>query len=88
MSARSAAGGEAPLPGESRAGVSCPDFLSPRFPPAARSMAGAPKGESLSFSAFQAACPAGCEYGYGGGLPGLREREFPRLRGTADRALP
>lgn len=46
-------------------------------------MAGAPRGELLSFRAFQAACPAGCEYGYGGGLRGLRESEFPRLRGTA-----
>uniref|UniRef100_A0A8C3J3A5 Molybdenum cofactor sulfurase n=1 Tax=Calidris pygmaea TaxID=425635 RepID=A0A8C3J3A5_9CHAR len=44
-------------------------------------MAGAPRGELLSFPAFQAACPAGYEYGYGGGLRGLREREFPRLRG-------
>ncbi|NXE76255.1 MOCOS sulfurase, partial [Cochlearius cochlearius] len=40
-----------------------------------------PRGEPLSFRAFQAACPAGCEYGYGGGLRDLREREFPRLRG-------
>ncbi|XP_030360521.1 molybdenum cofactor sulfurase isoform X2 [Strigops habroptila] len=46
-------------------------------------MAGAPRGDLLSFRAFRAACPAGYEYGYGygGGLPGLREREFPRLRG-------
>ncbi|XP_075272814.1 molybdenum cofactor sulfurase isoform X2 [Opisthocomus hoazin] len=39
-------------------------------------------GELLSFRAFQAACPAGYRYGYGGGgLRCLREREFPRLRG-------
>ncbi|KAM9576000.1 molybdenum cofactor sulfurase isoform 3-T3 [Guaruba guarouba] len=46
-------------------------------------MAGAPRGDLLSFRAFRAACPAGYEYGYGygGGLPGLRESEFPRLRG-------
>lgn len=44
-------------------------------------MAGTPRGELLSFRAFQAACPAGYQYGYGGGLRGLREREFPRLRG-------
>ncbi|GAB0183083.1 molybdenum cofactor sulfurase [Grus japonensis] len=44
-------------------------------------MAGAPRGELLSFRDFQAACPAGYEYGYGGGLRGLREREFPRLQG-------
>ncbi|XP_055561158.1 molybdenum cofactor sulfurase [Falco cherrug] len=44
-------------------------------------MAGAPRGELLSFRAFQAACPAGCQYGYGGDLRRLREREFPRLRG-------
>ncbi|XP_061305052.1 molybdenum cofactor sulfurase isoform X4 [Pezoporus flaviventris] len=55
----------------------------PLFSPAALSMAGAPLGDLLSFRAFRAACPAGYEYGYGygGGLPGLREREFPRLRG-------
>lgn len=35
--------------------------------------------ELLSFRAFQGSCPAG--YGYGGELRGLREREFPRLRG-------
>ncbi|XP_042695762.1 molybdenum cofactor sulfurase [Centrocercus urophasianus] len=35
--------------------------------------------ELLSFRAFQSSCPAG--YGYGGELRGLREREFPRLRG-------
>ncbi|XP_068003863.1 molybdenum cofactor sulfurase [Melanerpes formicivorus] len=44
-------------------------------------MAGAPREELLSFRAFQAACPAGHEYGYGGDLRDLREREFPRLRG-------
>ncbi|XP_075350266.1 molybdenum cofactor sulfurase [Mycteria americana] len=44
-------------------------------------MAGAPRGDPLSFRAFQAACPAGYEYGYGGSLSHLREREFPRLRG-------
>ncbi|XP_061851337.1 molybdenum cofactor sulfurase [Colius striatus] len=44
-------------------------------------MAGATQGELLSFRAFQAACPAGYQYGYGGTLHGLREREFPRLRG-------
>ncbi|KAM6283059.1 molybdenum cofactor sulfurase [Porphyrio hochstetteri] len=48
-------------------------------------MAGTPRGELLSFrafqAAFQAACPAGYEYGYASGLRDLREREFPRLRG-------
>ncbi|KAJ7414313.1 molybdenum cofactor sulfurase-like protein [Willisornis vidua] len=46
-------------------------------------MAGAPRRERLSFRAFRAARPAGCEYGYGHGerLSALREREFPRLRG-------
>ncbi|XP_051668600.1 molybdenum cofactor sulfurase isoform X2 [Manacus candei] len=46
-------------------------------------MAGVPQAERLSFRAFRAARPAGCEYGYGhgDGLSGLREREFPRLRG-------
>ncbi|XP_065485415.1 molybdenum cofactor sulfurase isoform X2 [Caloenas nicobarica] len=44
-------------------------------------MAGAPRGELLSFGAFQAACPAGYDYGYSGGLRSLREREFPQLRG-------
>ncbi|XP_051466774.1 molybdenum cofactor sulfurase isoform X1 [Apus apus] len=44
-------------------------------------MAGAPREELLSFHAFQTSCPAGYEYGYGGGLAGLRERELPRLRG-------
>ncbi|XP_068051500.1 molybdenum cofactor sulfurase isoform X5 [Anomalospiza imberbis] len=40
-------------------------------------------GEPLSFRAFCAARPAGCEYGYGhgDGLSALRDREFPRLRG-------
>ncbi|XP_039567032.1 molybdenum cofactor sulfurase isoform X2 [Passer montanus] len=46
-------------------------------------------GEPLSFRAFLAARPAGCEYGYGhghghgdrDGLSALRDREFPRLRG-------
>ncbi|RMC15783.1 hypothetical protein DUI87_07987 [Hirundo rustica rustica] len=39
--------------------------------------------EPLSFRAFRAARPAGCEYGYGhgDGLSALRDREFPRLRG-------
>lgn len=41
--------------------------------------------ELLSFRAFQGSCPAG--YGYGGELRGLREREFPRLRGTEGGAL-
>lgn len=51
-------------------------------------MAGAPLGDLLSFRAFQAACPAGYDYGYSGGLRGLRQREFPQLRGTAGRAQP
>ncbi|XP_014112281.1 PREDICTED: molybdenum cofactor sulfurase [Pseudopodoces humilis] len=40
-------------------------------------------GEPLSFRAFRAASPAGCQYGYGlgDGLRALRDREFPRLRG-------
>ncbi|NXW94868.1 MOCOS sulfurase, partial [Alopecoenas beccarii] len=38
-------------------------------------------GELLSFRAFQAACPAGYDYGYSGGLRSLRELEFPQLRG-------
>ncbi|XP_030302260.1 molybdenum cofactor sulfurase [Calypte anna] len=44
-------------------------------------MAGTPRGELLSFRAFQDSCPAGYDYGYCGGLSDLREREFPRLRG-------
>ncbi|KAK2513486.1 hypothetical protein Q9233_015538 [Columba guinea] len=44
-------------------------------------MAGQPLGDLLSFRAFQAACPAGYDYGYSGGLRGLRQREFPQLRG-------
>ncbi|XP_065688271.1 molybdenum cofactor sulfurase isoform X1 [Patagioenas fasciata] len=44
-------------------------------------MSGAPLGDLLSFRAFQAACPAGYDYGYSGGLRGLRQREFPQLRG-------
>lgn len=84
---RGACGGKAPLPGESRAAVFVRLALSP-VPPAARGMAGEPWAELLSFRAFQASCPAGYEYGYGhgGGLRGLREREFPRLRGTEDQA--
>lgn len=85
---REAGGAERSRPaGPGRAGPECSarEAALPRHRFALRSGPAGMAGEPLSFRAFHAARPAGCQYGYGHGegLSALRDREFPRLRGTA-----